>query len=200
LPYLLQSLQDLLHISLIGWAAGVHPLGDLIDVPADGAQGLCHLLDVGGVHLNDVSVNRHLPQICPIPLCGELRHLLVDEPLLLLRHPELHLDVPLSVYHSASPPFLIRVWDYPSKQFSCLGAGVPLNRKSASGYSLAVLAIVTLLSFSPLSILQFIVAEMAKFQALDTQSYLLLKQSAITGFQIIGGAFLGLFGAAYLYR
>ena len=94
--------------------------------------------------------------ICPIPLCGELRHLLVDEPLLLLRHPELHLDVPLSVYHSASPPFLIRVWDYPSKQFSCLGAGVPLNRKSASGYSLAVLAIVTLPSFSPLSILQYL--------------------------------------------
>ena len=88
-------------------------------------------------------------KICPIPLCGELRHLLVDEPLLLLRHPELHLDVPLSVYHSASPPFLIRVWDYPSKQFSCLGAGVPLNRKSASGYSLAVLAIVTLPSYSP---------------------------------------------------
>ena len=93
--------------------------------------------------------------ICPIPLCGELRHLLVDEPLLLLRHPELHLDVPLSVYHSASPPFLIRVWDYPSKQFSCLGAGVPLNRKSASGYSLAVLATTTLPSFSPLLILQF---------------------------------------------
>ena len=37
----------------------------------------------------------------------------------------------------------------PSKQFSCLGAGVPLNRKSASGYSLAVLATVTLPSFSP---------------------------------------------------
>ena len=87
--------------------------------------------------------------ICPIPLCGELRHLLVDEPLLLLRHPELHLDVPLSVYHSASPPFLIRVWDYPSKQFSCLGAGVPLNRKSASGYSLAVLATETLPSYLP---------------------------------------------------
>ena len=44
-------------------------------------------------------------------------------------------------FHSAFVfPSLIRVWDYPSKQFLCLGAGVPLNRKSASGYSLAVLA------------------------------------------------------------
>ena len=114
-----------------------------------GTHGEQYLLDVGGVHLDDIPVNRHLPQVRSIPLCGELRHLLVDEPLLLLRHPELHLDVPLSVYHSASPPFLIRVWDYPSKQFLCLGAGVPLNRKSASGYSLAVLAIVTLPSDSP---------------------------------------------------
>ena len=105
--------------------------------------------------------------ICPIPLCGELRHLLVDEPLLLLRHPELHLDVPLSVYHSASPPFLIRVWDYPSKQFSCLGAGVPLNRKSASGYSLVVLAIVTLPLFSPLLILQFETKILADYTELE---------------------------------
>ena len=103
------------------------------------------------LHLDDIPVNRHFPQVCPIPLCGELAHLLVDEPFLLLRHPELHLDVPFPICHSASPPFLIRVWDYPSKQFSCLGAGVPLNRKSASGYSLAVLATTTFPSFSPLT-------------------------------------------------
>ena len=82
---------------------------------------------------SEYALNKHdqdsIIYICPIPLCGELRHLLVDEPLLLLRHPELHLDVPLSVYHSASPPFLIRVWDYPSKQFSCLGAGPPPKPK-----------------------------------------------------------------------
>ena len=84
---------------------GVHPLGDLADVPADGAQGLCHLLDVGGVHLDDIPVNRHLPQVRSIPLCGELGHLLVDKPLLLLRHSELHLDVPLPICHSGSPLF-----------------------------------------------------------------------------------------------
>ena len=58
----------------------------------------------------------------------------------------------------------IRVWDYPSKQFSCLGAGVPLNRKSASGYSLAVLAIVTLFRFPPLLILQFETEILAKVE------------------------------------
>ena len=102
---------------------------------------------------SEYALNKHdqdsIIYICPIPLCGELRHLLVDEPLLLLRHPELHLDISFSICHAISPPFLIRVWDYPSKQFLCLGAGVPLNRKSASGYSLAVLAIVTLPSYSP---------------------------------------------------
>src|SRR5699024_7255421 len=94
--------------------------------------------------LDDVPVNRHFPQVRSISFSGELAHFLVDELLLLLRHPELHLDVPFPICHSASPPFFIRVWDYPSKQFLCLGAGVPLNRKSASGYSLAVLAIVSL--------------------------------------------------------
>ena len=35
---------------------------------------------------------------------------------------------------------------------------------------------------------------------MDTQSYVLLMQSAVTGFQILGGVLLGLFGAAYLFR
>ncbi len=42
---------------------------------------------------SEYALNKHdqdsIIYICPIPLCGELRHLLVDEPLLLLRHPEL---------------------------------------------------------------------------------------------------------------
>ena len=41
----------------------------------------------------------------------------------------------------------------------------------------------------------------ARFTVLFILSLIhIFKQSAITGFQIIGGAFLGLFGAAYLYR
>ena len=56
-----------------------------------------------------IPVYRHLPQIRAIPPCGELRHPFIYEPLFLLRHIELHLNVPLSVCHG-QPPFLIRVW------------------------------------------------------------------------------------------
>ena len=37
------------------------------------------------------------------------------------------------------------------------------------------------------------------YGGMDTQSYVLLMQSAVTGFQILGGVLLGLFGAAYLF-
>ena len=56
-----------------------------------------------------IPVYRHLPQIRAVPSCGELCHLFIYEPLFLLRHIELHLNVPLSVCHG-QPPFLIRVW------------------------------------------------------------------------------------------
>ena len=56
-----------------------------------------------------IPVYRHLPQIRAVPTCGELRHFFIYEPLFLLRHIELHLNVPLSVRHG-QPPFLIRVW------------------------------------------------------------------------------------------
>ena len=56
-----------------------------------------------------IPVYCHLPQIRAVPPCGELRHLFIYEPFFLLRHIELHLNVPLSVCH-APPPFLIRVW------------------------------------------------------------------------------------------
>ena len=39
-----------------------------------------------------------------------------NKPFFVLRNIELHLDIPLSVCH-APPPFFIRVWDYPNKQF-----------------------------------------------------------------------------------
>ncbi len=157
-----QDLPRQLHADPVGFLRCDLPrLKRLDEVPAqvrslvDGVAAGPGKFNVGGVHLDDIPVNRHLPQVGAISLCGELAHLLVDEPLFLLCHPELHLDISFSICHAISPPFLIRVWDYPSKQFLCLGAGVPLNRKSASGYSLAVLATVTLFRFPPLLILQF---------------------------------------------
>ena len=95
--------------SVILWrtASCVDPLGDLVDVPADGGQGGVHPLDIRGVKLDDIPVYRHLPQIRPVPPCGELRHLFIYEPFFLLRHIEFHLNVPLSVRHG-QPPFLIR--------------------------------------------------------------------------------------------
>ena len=102
--------------------SGVDSLGDLIDVPADGGQGGVHPLDIRGVKLDDIPVYRHLPQIRAIPPCGELRHLFIYESLFVLRNIEFHLDIPLSVCH-APPPFFIRVWDYPNKQFWLFGQG-----------------------------------------------------------------------------
>ena len=107
--YLIQPLLYLPHIRFVRAASGVDPLGDLIDVPANGGQGSVHPLDIRGVKLDDIPVYRHLPQIRAIPPCGELRHLSVNEPFFLLRHIELHLNIPLSVRYG-QPPFLIRVW------------------------------------------------------------------------------------------
>ena len=125
-------------------AAGVQPLGDLVDVPADGREGAGHLLDVGGVHLDDVPINRHLAEISADPLCMELAHLLFYQGPFLCCHRAAQDDGPFAVCHSVCLRFLIRVWDYPSKQFLCLGARGSLNRKFASVATLAVLAIVTL--------------------------------------------------------
>ena len=97
-----------------------------------------------------ISVNRHLPQVRAVSLRRELFHLLVNEVFFFLRDPEFHLYVPLSVRHK-TPPFFIRVWDYPNKQ------------KSASGYSLAVLAIVTLSYLLALPLLHLGRGKMADF-------------------------------------
>ena len=114
-------------IRFVRAASGVDPLGDLVDVPADGGQGGVHPLDIRGVKLDDIPVYRHLPKLRAVPLCGELRHLFIYEPLFLLRHIELHLDVPLSVRHG-QPPFLIRVWDIPASRFDCSGKGPEQRR------------------------------------------------------------------------
>ena len=43
-------------------------------------------------------------------------HFFVYEPFFILRDIEFHLSIPLSVCH-VPPPFFIRVWNYPNKQF-----------------------------------------------------------------------------------
>ena len=110
-------------------------------VPADGREGAGHLLDVGGVHLDDVPINRHLAEISADPLCMELGHLLFYQGPFLCCHRAAQDDGPFAVCHSVCPRFIIRVWDYPSKQFLCLGARGSLNRKFASVATLAVLAL-----------------------------------------------------------
>ena len=54
----------------------------------------------------EACANRHFAEIGAAPLCVELGHFLLNEPLFLLCHPKLHLDIPLSVCHAAPPPFL----------------------------------------------------------------------------------------------
>ena len=76
MPYLVQSLFDFLHVGLIDRGAGVDPFGDLIDIFPDGRQLSRKCLYVGGVGIDDISVNRHLAKIGADPLCGELGHLL----------------------------------------------------------------------------------------------------------------------------
>ena len=106
-PYLIQPFPDFLHVGLIGGATGVDPLGDLVNVPANGGQELVHLLNVPGVHIDDISVNRHLPQIGADALCLELGHLLFHQFLFLGGHIELHLDISFSVCHRGISPLFV---------------------------------------------------------------------------------------------
>ena len=105
------------------------------------------------IGVNDISVNRHLAEVGTIAPCGELCHLLVNEPFFFLRDIKVHLNAPLPVCH-APPSFLIRVWDIPASIVHFRARDLKI-RKIASGYSLAVLAIETLPLFFPLLILQF---------------------------------------------
>ena len=96
-----------------GWNGGIfnmiRGLSETVIVPIAGIRlfrvadivdgGLQRPLDIRGVKLDDIPVYRHLSQIRAVPPCGELRHLSVNEPLFLLRHIELHLNIPLLVRH-----------------------------------------------------------------------------------------------------
>ena len=103
-----------------------------------GREGAGHLLDVGGVHLDDVPINRHFAEIGAAPLCVELGHLLFYQGPFLCCHRAAQDDGPFAICHSVCLRFLIRVWDYPSKQFLRLGARGSLNRKFASVATLSL--------------------------------------------------------------
>lgn len=63
--------------------------------------------NVPGVHLDDISVNRHLPQVGADPLCLELGHLLFHQFFFLGGHIELHLDISFSVCHRGISPLFV---------------------------------------------------------------------------------------------
>ena len=63
--------------------------------------------NVPGVHLDDISVDRHLPQVGADPLCLELGHLLFHQFLFLGGHIELHLDISFSVCHRGISPLFV---------------------------------------------------------------------------------------------
>ena len=92
---------------------------------ADRARG--HLLDVGGVHLDDISVNRHFPQVgADTALCGaglifssmsRFSSSVTQNFIWMFR---------FRFAMCARLRFFIRVWDYPSKQFFVFrGRGPP---------------------------------------------------------------------------
>ena len=68
-----------------------------VDVPADGGQLRGERLDIRGVGIDDISVNRHLPKIGADPLCRELGHLLLNQRPFLRCHRATQDDGPLSV-------------------------------------------------------------------------------------------------------
>ena len=58
--------------------------------------------DFGIVHLDDITVNRHLPEICSHVPCSELRHLCLDDSFLIVGDEEEYLIWSRSVCHRRS--------------------------------------------------------------------------------------------------
>ena len=55
---------------MIGRASCVEPLGNLIDILANGGKFRSKRFDIGGVGVDDISVNRHLAEVAPIRRVG----------------------------------------------------------------------------------------------------------------------------------
>jgi hypothetical protein len=77
----------------------------MVDIPAYGGQLRGKRLYVGGIGIDDISVNRHLAEIGAVSLRGQQLHFLVNKPFFVLCDPELHLDISFSVGHGV-PPYL----------------------------------------------------------------------------------------------
>jgi hypothetical protein len=133
---------------MIGITSGVQPLGDLIDVPTDGGQSLVHLFYVGGVGVDDISVNRHLAEICADSLCGEKLHLLFYQGSFFRCHGAAKDDRPLAVRHSVFLRFY-KGLGLSQQAFLHFRARDLKMQKSASVATLAVLAILSLSSRIP---------------------------------------------------
>ncbi len=86
-------------------------------------KGLGHFLNIRGVGVNDISVDRHLAEVGAVPLRGELLHFLVNQPLFILRDPKFHLDISFAVCQAI--PTFHKGLGYPNKQFSFGGRGTP---------------------------------------------------------------------------
>ena len=83
-------------------SGGVYAAANLIDVRGNTADSGGEFLLLRVVHLDDLTVNRHLPEICAHILCSELRHLCLDNPFLIVGDEEKYLIWSRSVCHRRS--------------------------------------------------------------------------------------------------
>ena len=139
MPYFLLPLPDLLEVGGVDLTACIEMLGNLVDVPTNGRKLLGERLDIRGVQINDVAVNRHLTEIGTDPLSGKLRHLLLNQFTLLRRDRAAKYNGTLSVCYDGFLRFCTRVWDAP-KMFLRFRERDPKVGKIASVATLAVLA------------------------------------------------------------
>src|SRR5699024_3247670 len=81
--------RNILSIEMPG---AVDAAANLVDIAGSPADGCGQFLLLGVIHLDDVTVNRYLAEICTHVPGAELRHLVLDEPPLLLGDAELDAD------------------------------------------------------------------------------------------------------------
>ena len=83
-------------------SGGVDAAANLIDVRSNTADCGGKFLLLRIVHLDDIAVNRHLPEICSHVPCSELRHLCLDDSFFIVGDEEEYLIWSRSVCHRRS--------------------------------------------------------------------------------------------------